>query len=413
MPQDANLVLPATQVIAFSPVHTITKKTVILDPEDCHDIGGKKMLSKPQIMELLNNANGKITKSFPLPSDHPDIASWQCSGEIKTPDGQTLAQTQSYTLDMRYKERPNEVDGSLMNAILLNKLRAARKIKNGSWKWSKGMPKKDAEWAEWAEWARDGALTELKQIDRFRTQRVETGAMLRVARALLNLKSTYKEEEVKRPWIVYSATFDMTKAMKVGGPFAEMAKRAFSGVLSQSLGLSQEYANQMLLSAESAVEGEGEQADEDLFLLNEEEREKLANLMLENGWKDRRQIDKWMGDLFGESFSSVTVRHRRLIIESFEILYDASENMANWNSETVSEFKEHLRYCMVLAFAEGTSIVEVMDQRWYDVIYNTRTEEEIQERLDQLAEMWSEYADAVVDAEESEKIEEDEDKEEK
>ena len=378
MPQDANLILPSAQVVALSPVHKIIKKTVNLDPDDSHWLGGsgdseRRMLAKAQIEDLFNNAGGEITQSTPLPTDHPNIVRWQCQGTIKTPDGTTLSRYGSYSLDLRYTERPDDCDGTLMQALYSTRVSKAKDIVEGSKKWYKGMPEKDADWADWLKWARDGALTEIRQIDRFRDQRAESGAMLRVCRQLLSLKSNYTRKEIERPWIVYTATFDMSKAMQLGGHFGDMATRAFSGMLVSNLGLSQEYANQLLLSAQNAP---AKEVRTDLLLLNDQERDELEKLMLDNGWKDRRLIDQWMEKLFGESFSSVTKRHAALITESLKIMNDASERMKDWTPDSVSEFKEHIRNCTVLAFSQGESIVEVMDQEWYDLIYG---EEEIVE----------------------------------
>lgn len=360
MPQNANLILPSEQVVALSPVHTLTKTEVNLEPADAHNIGGKKFLSKAQVENLGNAAGLRITESIRLDSEETDVILWQAAGEISKPDGQTLSKRSTYALDLRYKER-NGMDGAVMLSLLATRLDKARDVRAGTKDHTKGMPPKDAEWKEWERWARDGALSEIMVMDRYRIQRAETGACLRVARSLLNIKAIYTESELKRPFVVYRATFDVLKAMRLGGRWAQMAERGLGLAFGQQLGLSEASIAGLL---KAPVEAE-EEVKTGLVLLTETEVTELEAFLVEHGLKNRRTADEFSKKIFDQPLSALDARQAALLREMISL----SEDAKKVGLDTSDEFKQHVREMVSLAYAEGGQIVEVMDQVWYDKLY--------------------------------------------
>jgi len=372
---EANLILPTEQVVALSPFHTLTKTTVNLKPGDAHQLtyGNDPdfMPSKAQIEALLQAASARTTESRELlPAKHENIVTWQAELEIEKPDGKKMTVRRTYELDLRHSERDG-IDGSLVKQLLQRKWdQASRAIEKGGNSHYGDMPARDASREDWAVWVRDKALRELEIIDRFRIQRAETGAILRCGRSMLNLKSSYKRAEIERPFVVYSASFDVTRALQYGGPIAELAMKAVGSSLASRLGMPEETIAGLLQSAVKDVPPE----HKDLLPLADAEVDALLAFMQDDlGIKDRRQADAFAENLYGEPVSRLTKRHARRIHESAALMQDAKDAL---EGDDMAAFKSDLRQINTLAYADGSSLLTLLDQKWYDEIYGEKEEDQ-------------------------------------
>jgi hypothetical protein len=348
------------------------RTVVVLDPNDAHHLSGsgkseELLPSKPQLLELAYAAGISFTASKPLPTETENIVSWQVSGWVKNAMGDRLEDTATYTLDMRYKERPDPVDGSVLIRAMQDHL------KKRTWNYSpskrpKDMPPDDAPDEEWFQWARRKALREVRMIDRFRDQRAETGAKLRLIRNFCNLKSKYTRAQMSKPFEIARASFDVSRAMQVGGPFKEMAERLVMSMAASQFGIPAEEAVKLLPEGGTTVND----VDERMVRLTDEEAGELVEEMVEAGFADRSACDRKATDLYGLPVSSLTHHQADLLREQIELMEVAKGVL---EKEDQKNFIVHMNNATRLASSELATITDVMEQGWYDKLYPPEEEE--------------------------------------
>jgi hypothetical protein len=356
---------------------------VVLDPENAHwmsgSIGKKNrefMLSKVQLEAIAEAAQIQIVESKPLPASSPEIIVWQVRGEVEGPDGKRQIIVKTYELDMRLKDRDG-VDGGY---ILMARGRVAEKVKkihdfpkdqHKPW-----MPKLDDAEA-WNAYIEEQAMKDWTMTNRHRVARAESGATLRAIRSKCRIRSVYKEEEFKDPWVVYRAEFDVGRALQAGGPVGEMAMKGIAGAMTRSLGLPDTMIAGFLKSINpaSGTEYTGPN-DVDLLNATEEDIEELEAAMVEIGFKTRAMCDGRVIEIFDLPLSQLTKRHVRLMAEYITIGMAAVEAKV----EEMADLTAHLHDIMRIAYAEGSSVGELIEESWMLKVYPLEVEEEESEK---------------------------------
>ena len=197
-----NLLMPSDSLNNVPPMHKISVERIKLSPKtDDKDVypqgsGGtdddgeskqRYALTKDGLLKLSSCAgvqwdydhSGRIDNM----SD-PNYIAWRMVGAVQKLDGSWLPLQGSYDLDMM-----------VIHEDLLELYK--RKCKN--WKNLN---------AEGKEAYADGeAKKEVLKIKRHKVARVETGAMLRAIRGLLNVKGTYSIAEIQKPFVIARLVF--------------------------------------------------------------------------------------------------------------------------------------------------------------------------------------------------------------
>jgi hypothetical protein len=365
-----NLVLPSQIVVANSPVHRLVKTQVTLDPDQAHSLSPKNKQGKPdevliparhQLQEIAYAAGIDFRESRELESPAENVITWQVTGEIENALGDKQRDQATYRLDTRYKERDG-VDGDFMARSLSDRMkRRDILLSNPKWKnpWEPDPNNAEA----WQAYTRAEALKEIKQVDRFKVQRAETGAKLRLIRSFCNLRHSYKREELERPFEVIRATIDISLAMRMGGQFQDVALQLMGAAMARQLGLPQEAALQIADGVSKNVEGTDDTIIGKFVRLTSEEVEELEAEMAEAGFKDREACEEKAESLFGVNLESLTQHHAELIREQIYLVAVAKETL---KKEELKEFVPHMNEVTQLAVAEeGAAIRDMIDEEYY------------------------------------------------
>lgn len=223
-----NVLIPTVTMQQISPYHRIRVEQVQLDPDpdagDVFKVGAKKVgnnwqdvlsLSKTAILKLATAAgivwNWNETKVLSVSKDY---VLYQAVGAMRKPSGEwiPLKATKEIDLDVI------EMETYEANLEKANKMKAD--YRNG---------------LSVEEWAAAKTKTNMIQWRKNKLMRAETGAMLRVVRALLSVKHQYTPAELKKPFAVPTVDFapdysdpEVRKAM------AEAGIRATADLFGQS-----------------------------------------------------------------------------------------------------------------------------------------------------------------------------------
>lgn len=197
-----NVLLPAQVVQQVSPWHAARTSIVKIDPDpnsgDVFKVGSRYnsfkekyedlfTLGKPALMRIAAAAGivWNWRESGPMTVTR-DYVAYKAVGAIRLPDGswQPIIATKEIDLTVIEEE---QYEANLKKA----KEYAADPEKQG---YLKGLTPE--------QWARAQTKTAMIQWRKNKLMRAETGAMLRVIRAALGMKSQYTREELKKPFVV-------------------------------------------------------------------------------------------------------------------------------------------------------------------------------------------------------------------
>lgn len=375
MAQQANLLVPWQETLHLTPWHTIRRTPVFLKWEDAHYMSGggndiAKSLTKAQLEAISSAGNMSIISSAPLPSregESENVLRWQIAAEVEGADGKPRRIVKTYELDLRLKE----IDGVDGGHIIMARDRCRKNEKKAKKDPEKnlkaGMPPVNAPQEDWDKWVEDQAMEDWVMVNRHRTARAETGATLRAIRSVYSIKSTYKQPEFAMPWVIYRAEFDATKAIAAGGPVAAMALQAAAVAMTRGLGLSEGYAMKMIESMASQPPDPKFAPPDDLVPLDDAGLAEVDALLKSAGFKNSTDYDKWTEELFGYPASQLTKRHVNLIREYIELRKLAAENITD--REELEEYRKHAAGIVNLAYAQGTTMEQEMEQSWWDAIH--------------------------------------------
>ncbi len=223
-----NVLIPTVTMTQISPYHRIRVEQVQLDPDpdsgDVFKVGAKKVgnnwqdvlsLSKTAILKLGTAAgivwNWNETKVLSVSKDY---VLYQAVGAMRKPSGEWIPLKATKEIDLDVIEAET-YEANLEKA---NKMKPEYRDK---------MSPED--------WAAAKTKSNMLQWRKNKLMRAETGAMLRVVRALLSVKHQYSAEELKKPFAVPTVDFapdysdpEVRKAM------AEAGVRATADLFGQS-----------------------------------------------------------------------------------------------------------------------------------------------------------------------------------
>lgn len=223
-----NVLIPTVTMQQISPYHRIRVEQVQLDPDpdsgDVFKVGSKKVgnnwqdvlsLSKTAILKLGTAAgivwNWNETKVLSVSKDY---VLYQAVGAMRKPSGEWIPLKATKEIDLDVIEAET-YEANLEKA---NKMKPEYRDK---------MSPED--------WATAKTKSNMLQWRKNKLMRAETGAMLRVVRALLSVKHQYSVSELKKPFAVPTVDFapdysdpEVRKAM------AEAGIRATADLFGQS-----------------------------------------------------------------------------------------------------------------------------------------------------------------------------------
>jgi len=165
------------------------------------------MLAQPALSRLGNMAGISYATHRMDDRNHVDIVEFQAMAVMRKPDGGTLLATRTYALDLR------DIETEVTRAQH-GKVDAA--VAEGRLKFASGEFRKKAEHRGPSPWISEDeiikektarVLAEMSMWRRHKVSRCETGAILRAFRGLLAVKSSYTQEELKKPFAVFRIDF--------------------------------------------------------------------------------------------------------------------------------------------------------------------------------------------------------------
>lgn len=195
-----NVLFPQSQMTQISPYHRIRVEEVKIDPNpdngDVFKVGSKKVgsnwqdvlsLSKTGILKLATAAgivwNWQETKVL---SSSKDYVLFQAVGAMRKPSGEWIPLKSTKEIDLDVIEAET-YESNLKKAESMNSEQR------------KGMTPEL--------WADTQTKNNMIQWKKNKLMRAETGAMLRVVRALLSIKHQYSPQELKKPFAVPTVDF--------------------------------------------------------------------------------------------------------------------------------------------------------------------------------------------------------------
>lgn len=223
-----NVLIPTVTMTQISPYHRIRVEQVKISPDpdagDVFKVGSKKVgnnwqdvlsLSKTAILKLATAAgivwNWQETKVLSVSKDY---VLYQAVGAMRKPSGEWIPLKATKEIDLDVVEAET-YESNLETA---NKLKAEQRDKLTPEQWADAKTKKNM-----LQWRKNKLM------------RAETGAMLRVVRALLSVKHQYSAAELQKPFAVPTVDFapdysdpEVRKAM------AEAGVRATADLFGQS-----------------------------------------------------------------------------------------------------------------------------------------------------------------------------------
>lgn len=239
-------------VKSASPFHTVSYVDVLLSPNpkdrDVYEQGGNYVsgqwtstyaLTNVGLSKLMNAAGiREISSNRTDDASHPYLVSWQYKAKWTQPDSTELEYSADYTCDLRgwvcigtgEDGTKEQVRGARFEkAYMEDRDKLVQKAHTEiDWKKTKGeaaerlilefLSKMEPTAREELEMMAEAlALRRITQSRLFITQLAQTGAMDRVIRKFLGLKSAYTLDELKLPFSVPRSRFDWDRIDKVIG----------------------------------------------------------------------------------------------------------------------------------------------------------------------------------------------------
>lgn len=236
--QNCNLLIPAATSVQINPFYKCTVMEVVADTSqnsgDIFKVGNTKVgedgngkaiytdvfsPAKPLLMKLATAAGIQFHPEYTtVIRENQNTYVGKAYGAVRLPDGtfKTHAETKRICLDdEEAKYRLEFMDKSIMGIKDWRAAKAAAEMFKGEWKenpenvnqW--GKPEKyyviaDCDREKYIE---RSMLVNMTLLRKTASEKAQTGAILRVVRALLGIKGTYVLEELKKPFAVPSVNF--------------------------------------------------------------------------------------------------------------------------------------------------------------------------------------------------------------
>lgn len=236
--QNCNLLIPSATSVQINPFYKCTVMEVVADTSegsgDIFKVGNTKVgedrngkaiykdvfsPAKPFLMKLATAAGIQFHPEYTTVfRENANTYVGKAYGAVRLPDGtfKTHAETKRICLDdEESKYRLEFMDKSIMGIHDWKAAKAAADMFQGEWRedperlnqWNK--PEKyyviaDCDREKYIE---RSILVNMTLLRKTASEKAQTGAILRVIRALLGIKGTYQLEELKKPFAVPTITF--------------------------------------------------------------------------------------------------------------------------------------------------------------------------------------------------------------
>lgn len=238
--QDCNLLIPAATSVQLNPFYKCTVMEVVPDTSensgDIFKVGNTKVgedgngeavyadvfsLAKPLLMKLATAAGIQFHPEYTtVIRENVNTYVGKAYGAVRLPDGtfKTHAETKRVCLDdEEAKYRLEFMDKSIMGITDWKAAKAAEGMFKGDWEDTtekrtykgkeypvKKFVIKDCDREKYIE---RSMLVNMTLLRKTASEKAQTGAILRVIRALLGIKGTYQLQELKKPFAVPTVTF--------------------------------------------------------------------------------------------------------------------------------------------------------------------------------------------------------------
>lgn len=235
--QNCNLLIPSATSVQLNPFYKCTVMEVLADTSegsgDIFKVGSAKIgeengkavyadvfsPAKPLLMKLATAAGIQFHPEYTtVIRENQNTYVGKAFGGLRLPDGtfKTHAETKSICLDdEEAKYRLEFMDKSIMGIHDWRAAKSAAEMFKGEWKEDpksrneKGYPEKyyviaDCDREKYIE---RSILVNMTLLRKTASEKAQTGAILRVIRALLGIKGTYRVEELNKPFAIPTVTF--------------------------------------------------------------------------------------------------------------------------------------------------------------------------------------------------------------
>lgn len=236
--QNCNLLVPAATSVQINPFYKCSVMEVVADISDRsgdifsvgkvktgEDHNGKAMYeevfspAKPFLMKLATAAGIQFHPEYTtVTRENANTYVGRAYGALRLPDGsyKTHAETKRICLDdEEAKYRLEFMDKSIMGIHDWRSAKAASEMFRGEWKED---PEKINQWgkpekyyviadSDREKYIERSLLVNMTLLRKTASEKAQTGAILRVVRALLGIKGTYSKAELSKPFVVPTVTF--------------------------------------------------------------------------------------------------------------------------------------------------------------------------------------------------------------
>lgn len=236
--QNCNLLIPAATSVQINPFYKCTVMQVVADTSqnsgDIFSVGKVKVgedgkgkgiyadvysPAKPLLMKLATAAGIQFHPDHTTVSrENTNTYVGRAYGAVRLPDGtfKTHVETKRICLDdEESKYRLEFMDKSIMGIHEWRASKAAAEMFKGEWKED---PEKMNDWGkpekyyviadcDREKYIERSILVNMTLLRKTASEKAQTGAILRVIRALLGIKGTYSIEELKKPFAVPTVNF--------------------------------------------------------------------------------------------------------------------------------------------------------------------------------------------------------------
>ena len=236
--QNCNLLVPAATSVQINPFYKCSVMEVVADTSersgDIFSVGkvktgedqnGKGIYeevfspAKPLLMKLATAAGIQFHPEYTtVTRENANTYVGRAYGALRLPDGsyKTHAETKRICLDdEEAKYRLEFMDKSIMGIHDWRSAKAASEMFKGEWKED---PEKTNQWgkpekyyviadSDREKYIERSLLVNMTLLRKTASEKAQTGAILRVVRALLGIKGTYSKAELSKPFVVPTVTF--------------------------------------------------------------------------------------------------------------------------------------------------------------------------------------------------------------
>ena len=236
--QNCNLLIPAATSVQINPFYKCTVMEVVADTSqnsgDIFKVGNTKVgedrngkaiyadvfsPAKPLLMKLATAAGIQFHPEYTtVIRENENTYVGKAYGAVRLPDGtfKTHAETKRICLDdEESKYRLEFMDKSIMGIRDWRAANSAAEMFKGEWKED---PEKINQWGkpekyyviadcDREKYIERSMLVNMTLLRKTASEKAQTGAILRVIRALLGIKGTYMLDELKKPFAVPTVTF--------------------------------------------------------------------------------------------------------------------------------------------------------------------------------------------------------------